>query len=156
MATASMRPGIYPPLPGQLGFRDYGRFISDLTRAINSEATAIHFYAELMGSAENEVQRSYIEHAYRDEEKHLKMFTYLYRKLTGKQPMISRDKVNYATYLAGIEKAFDSELDAVELYRNMYLAVRLPKVRDVLFRALTDEMEHAQRFNFIYTQLKSR
>lgn len=156
MSTVSMRPGLYPPLPGQLGFRDYGRFISDLTRAINSEATAIHFYHGLMGSAENDVQRSYIEHAYRDEKRHLNMFTYLYQKLMGKQPAISRDKVTYATYLAGIEKAFDSELQAAELYRNMYLAVRLPKVRDVLFRALTDEMEHAQRFNFIYTQLKAR
>lgn len=156
MPTVGMRPALYPPHPGQLGFRDYGRFISDLTKALNSEATAIHFYHGLLGSAENDVQRSYIEHAYKDENRHLQMFTYLYRKLTGNEPVISREKVSYGTFLAGIEKAIHSELEAAELYRDMFLAVRLPKVRDILFRAMTDEVEHAQRFNFIYTQLKAR
>lgn len=156
MPTVSARPALYPPLPGQLGFRDYGRFISDLSKAINDEATAINFYRGLLGSAENEVQRSYIDHAYKDEQRHLKMFTFLYTKLTGNEPVISRERVSYGTYLAGIEKALDAELKASELYRNMFLAVRLPKVRDMLFRAMTDEMEHADRFMIIYTQLKAR
>lgn len=147
---------LYPPLPSQLGFRDYGRFLSNLTKAIRDEATAIGFYRMLMESAQNETQRANIEHAYKDEQQHLKMFTHLYQKLTGKQASIQRDKVTFSNYEAGLEQAFAAELSAAEMYRDMYLSVRLPRIRDMLFRALTDEMEHAQRFNFIYTQVRTR
>jgi len=147
---------LYPPLPSQLGFRDYARFLSNLTQAIHDEATAISFYRILMESAQNETQRANIEHAYNDEQQHLKMFTHLYHKLTGKQPGVEREKVSFASYEVGLEKALAGELSAAELYRNMYLSVRLPRVRDMLFRALTDEMEHAQRFSYIYTQVRTR
>jgi rubrerythrin len=131
------------------GFKDFDMFVADLRRAINDEATAIRFYGVLEGMAP-EPYRDFVTHARKDEEDHLRMFRKLYRKLTGHDASVQADVIRFSSYREGIEMAFRNELEAAELYRDMYLSTRIPKVRDVLFKTMTDEMEHAQRFSFLY------
>lgn len=131
------------------GFRDYAKFVTDLGSAINDEASAVKFYAEL----ENAVPDRYgdfVDHARNDEISHEKIFRKLYYRLTGSHWTTKLDPYKFNTYREGVETAFRRELEAAEKYRDMYLNTKIPKVRDILFKVMTDEMEHAQRFNFIF------
>ncbi|SFV06901.1 ferritin-like domain-containing protein [Alicyclobacillus macrosporangiidus] len=130
-------------------FKDRNMFISQLQKAINDEASAIAFYEVLEGMAPARY-RDFVTHAREDEMVHLRMFHRLYRRLTGHEPSVQVRATRFSSYKEGLELAFRSELEAAEMYRDMYLSTRVPKVRDILFRAMTDEMEHAQRFNFLY------
>jgi len=37
------------------------------------------------------------------------------------------------------------------MYRDMLLATSNMQIRDIFFEAMTDEMEHATRFTFVYS-----
>ncbi|MCL6598956.1 MAG: ferritin-like domain-containing protein [Alicyclobacillus macrosporangiidus] len=130
-------------------FKDKNMFISHLQNAINNEASTIEFY-EVLGGMAPPRYRDFVTHAREDEMVHLRMFRRLYRRLTGHEPSVQVRATKFSSYKEGLELAFRSELEAAELYRDMYLSTRVPKIRDILFRAMTDEMEHAQRFNFLY------
>lgn len=131
-------------------FKDRNVFIAKLTGAINDQASAIKFYGALEGLAPSSY-RDFVTHAKNDEMLHLRLLSKLYRRLTGHRPTVQTKTTEFSGYKEGLEIAFRDELEAAELYRDMYLSTRIPEVRDVLFRTMTDEMEHAQRFNFLYT-----
>lgn len=134
------------------GFKDSKAFIRDLRGAIDDEANAIEFYNQLISVTPQEL-KDYVAHARDDERVHLRMFQKLYRRLTGRQAVGRVTKTQFSSLKDGFEMAFQRELEAAELYRNMYLSTSVPKIRDVLFRAMTDEMEHAQRFSFVYARV---
>jgi rubrerythrin len=138
----------------ELGFKDYPRFLSNLKRAIHDQAGAVRFYEELEKAAPRE-DKDFINHALEDEKTHVQMFRKLYNRLTGKDVFAHAAKTEFPSYKDGIEIAFRRELEAAELYRDMYLSTKIPKVRDILFKAMTDEMEHAQRFSFLYNRPES-
>lgn len=133
--------------------KNYPKFLSNLKEAINDEASAIRFYKELIDIAPDERQRSSIKHAHDDEIKHFRMFSSLYRRLTGQDAAVHVKETDFADYKEGIHLAFDRELEAAELYRDMILASLNREVHDIFFEAMTDEMEHADRFSFIHHQL---
>jgi len=130
-------------------FKNYSRFIADLEQAINNQASAVMFYRALEPLAPA-AYRDFIEHARKDEMVHVQMFQKLHRRLTGTESLAKPGRTEFSSYKQGVEIAFRGELEAAEMYRDMYLSTRVQKVRDVLFRAMTDEMEHAQRFGFLY------
>ncbi len=135
------------------GFRDYPKFIINLAGAINEEAGAVSFYDKLMKLAPNQKQKTWIEHAKNDEMKHLNAFTALYLRLTCQSPVVQPKDYTFTTYKAGVALAIERELEATELYRDMYLATIVPEVRDIFFEAMTDEIEHSVRFTHIYSLL---
>jgi rubrerythrin len=135
------------------GFKDFPDFLKKLQKAVNDEASAIRFYERLEAEAPNEKQKNLIRHALEDEKKHLHMFVGLYRSLTGRQPEIRPEETVFSSYKEGIEIAFGQELEAFEMYRDMYLSVTITAIRDILLEAFTDEQEHAMRFAFIHAEL---
>lgn len=134
-------------------FKNRRRFIRDLQMGLEGEAAAIEMYAQLMEMAPTPEQRQHIRHAYEDERKHFRIFSDLYLHLTGRMPSISEPMVKVEDYKQGIAQAFNDELEAAELYRGMLLNTYDPAIRDAMFEIMTDEMEHADRFNFIFAQL---
>ena len=131
-------------------FKDPNAFVSRLMGAINDEASAVQFYDVLEEMAPGPY-RDFVTHAKHDEMVHLGVFRKLYRRLTGRESAVKVETTKFSSYKEGLEIAFRRELEAAELYRDMYLRTRVPKIRDILFKTMTDEMEHAQRFNFLYT-----
>ncbi len=93
---------------------------------------------------------NFVTHAKDDEVQHFRLLSRLYVRLTGREPAIQTPTTTFSSYREGVALAFRQELEAAELYRDMYLQTRVPNIRDVLFRIMTDEMEHAQRFTFMY------
>ncbi|QPA33093.1 ferritin-like domain-containing protein [Anoxybacillus caldiproteolyticus] len=117
--------------------------------AIKSEAAAIDFYTRLIRLAPNAQHQNDIRHALEDEKIHLKQFTELYINLTGQQPVYNVEKTTFHSYEEGLKIAYKDELEAYEEYRNSYLLTQDPLIRDVFFKAFTDEIEHAIRFGFL-------
>lgn len=58
----------------------------------------------------------------------------------------------FPNYLAGVEPTILDELDAYEFYRDIYLASSDHMVRNIFFKALTDENEHAAHLNYLFTK----
>ncbi|WP_035098867.1 ferritin family protein [Anoxybacteroides tepidamans] len=125
------------------------KLASDLLNAIKGEATAIQFYNQLMQMARTNEERSYIAHALEDEQTHLRQFINLYTSLFGAQPVYQAEQKTFSSFAEGLKIAREDEFEAYESYRNVYLSTKDMKVRDVFFRAMTDEIEHALRFSIL-------
>ncbi|UOF88609.1 ferritin-like domain-containing protein [Fodinisporobacter ferrooxydans] len=132
---------------------DFTAFLLQLQKAIHEEATAIYFYQNLIAMAPKEWHKKWIEHPYKDEKKHLRILSELYWRITGRQPVVQAAQTVFGNYKEGLLKALESELEAFESYRDLYLATDRADIRDVLFETMTDEQEHALRFSFLYHDL---
>ena len=118
-----------------------------LLEAIVDEATAIEFYAYLFEHAVTPLQKTYIEHALKDERKHLALFTQIYQKQTGHAPNYKIQAIPDTNLRDGFLKALNSELGAQEFYRKIYFSSTHPDVRSAFYLAMLDEIEHAIRFS---------
>lgn len=96
----------------------------------------------------------YIREARDDEQRHLNLLSRLYIRLTGYRPMIRPKEPFTGSFAQGVQEAFDDELEAFVFYRDMILNTRIQSIRDIIFIAYTDENKHAQKFNWIITDLK--
>lgn len=120
-------------------------FAQSILMNAKSQKEAIHLYERMLQSAPEEHQAD-LKHILADEHMHLRLFTELYRRLTGTAPGYHVSQVQFTTYEEALQKAYEAELEAYETYRNQYLSTPDPSIRDILFRAMTDEIEHAVRF----------
>nr|WP_263323856.1 ferritin-like domain-containing protein [Neobacillus sp. Marseille-Q6967] len=140
-------------------WRNGGQFqelLSSILNGIKGEAAAIDFYTRLVKDAPDNKHREDIQHALDDEKIHLKEFTQLYKSLSGQDPKYQIKKTKYNTYEDGLRIAYGDELEAYEDYRNSFLLTQNMAVRDIFFRAMTDEIEHATRFGFLLMGLNKR
>lgn len=129
---------------------DHYQLIRDLEKAIQGEYNAIQFYRALIPMAPVD-HRKYIEQIGGDERnEHIKNFSNLYRHLTGKEPVVKPAELPTA-YVPGLKKALDDEQEAAEFYQQVYLGSNDPYVRKIFFEAMTDEMRHATRLTFLYS-----
>lgn len=147
----SMPPVSYPVGSYMNMFRDYNKFIMDLQTAITNETIAAAFYTALMEIAPFEDARDFIRHARDDERKHYRMFFNLYVALTGRHPIVTQPVIQIPQFCEGVKNSIKDELEAADMYREMYLSTTNTRIRDILFEAMNDEMEHAIRFNWIYS-----
>lgn len=89
-----------------------------------------------------------------DEKNHLHMFTNLYTDFFGEKPDLSEPEISQiSSFIYGIKRLIKIELDSYDFYSNIYFNDSNTAVRDVFARALNNEIRHAIKCNFIYTQL---
>lgn len=128
--------------------------VRQLEAFMDDEATAVKFYTELLRDAKEEDlgERAvdFIKHARDDEETHIRLFSDLYRSLTGGTYEPRAKEVRYASLREGVAMALADELEAAEEYRTVYLRETDRRVRNIFFETMTDEMEHATRFSFVH------
>lgn len=73
--------------------------------------------------------------------------TKLYATLTGKQARVPAfHPIRWQSIPQALDMVIESELEAYEKYRDLFLSTRNPAARDILLRAYTDKAEHAIRF----------
>ncbi|MFD1037046.1 ferritin family protein [Virgibacillus byunsanensis] len=121
-----------------------------LVDGMEGESEAIDFYTRLAKMAPTNMARDAVEHALEDEKIHLQLFIDLYKNLTGKSPNYKKRKKQFANFKEGIMLAYKDELEAYEQYRDDYLLTSDQEIRDTFFLAMSDEIEHATRFGFVY------
>jgi rubrerythrin len=129
------------------------KVLDALIEGMEGESEAIDFYTRLSAMAPNKEAKEAVIHALEDEKRHLDSFMNLYKRLAGNNPSYKKRRKRFSTFKEGIKLAYQDELEAYEKYRDDYLLTSDASVRDVFFLAMTDEIEHATRFAFVYQNL---
>lgn len=136
------------PILGQLSTT---QLIDAVYRAVVDEANAVDFYTRLLKETPNDRAMNYISDIIDEEKNHLTAFTRLYVHLTDMVPHYKVTPVAFSSYPEGILKAFESELEAVDVYKNIQVSTSDELTRETFFYAMVDEIEHANIFGLLYT-----
>ncbi|MER2006567.1 MAG: ferritin-like domain-containing protein [Psychrobacillus sp.] len=125
-----------------------------IAEAVQGEKEDQIFYDYLISLAPNQEQIEIITSIRNDEIKHNQWFKQMYKALTGNEVVNTTEAQFVAppNYEAGIKKAFFGELKAMEKYRVIREGLPYREYRDIVFEILTDEMKHAQLYNYILTE----
>lgn len=124
-----------------------------IQKFMQDQANAAAFYQELQNQVPGEDLKDYVNHAREDEQKHYRMLGELYRELTGRTYEATAQKIEFPDLASGLKRAMDDEYEAAEEYRDVYLKYNNRRVRDLFFELMTDELEHATRFNYVLQRL---
>lgn len=142
--------GIFQP-PGWPVRQD--EFLRSLGESIQDESTAVSFYTDLLQMACSqglpEIATRFIRHAIEDEQKHLRKLSTLYWAVTGVGLRTEPRRVEHRNLTDGLQQAMEDEYKAFEEYRALYLAQNDEQLRNLFFQLMTDELEHATRFQYV-------
>ena len=92
-----------------------------------------------------------------DEISHNKVFKEMYKIFTGKDANPEEEEfVPPASFVDGILMALNGELNAVKRYRVIMGGMPNLAYRDMVFNILSDELRHANLYNYIFTTVLKR
>ncbi len=122
-----------------------------VSQAVQGERKDELFYDYLISVAPTQEEKEIISDIRDDERKHNRMFREIYEYYTGYElPQADReDFAEPASYLEGIKEALFGELAAMERYRIIHAGLPSRYYRDMVFEILTDELKHADKYNYI-------
>jgi rubrerythrin len=122
--------------------------------AVQGEKEDRLFYEYLISIAPTQADKEIIASIRDDEIRHNLMFKKMYKDFTGQDVMdVTEEGFNKpASYVDGIQQALFGELKAVEKYREIRKGLPDRHNRDLVFEILTDELKHAAKYNFLYTE----
>lgn len=129
---------------------------SMLLEAMKDERNDRVKYENMMGMTNDENVKKQIKFAYDDEIKHYKLFQRIYYELTGKKVEIPlpTETYKYDNLMDAVKSSIEGENEAVELYRDIYSLLPSKKMRDTVYKIITDEQEHFGRFIYLNSMLK--
>lgn len=131
------------------------RLLELIKEAMQDELHDHKKYKMMMEMTDNTEINEQVEHAYKDEGKHYKMFQKLYEELTGRTVEVPLPEVErYSRLIDAVKSSINGELEAVEMYREIRSMLKGKRHRDMLYEIITDEQEHATRFTYLYAMLK--
>ena len=124
-----------------------------IEESVQGEKEDEMFYDYLLSVAPSEKQKSIIASIRDDERKHNKMFREIFYQMTGKDipPVPETPFKKPKSYLEGIEQAKFGELAAVEKYLQILFGLSFLPYRNMLTEIYTDELRHADKWDFLYT-----
>ena len=113
-------------------------------------------YGIMMQMTEDPAVKKQIKFAYDDEIKHYEMFRKMYYQLTGRVVNIPlpAEVEKYDNIMDAVKSSIEGEHEAVDAYREIYALLTNKSMRDTVFEIITDEIEHANRFVYLYSMLK--
>ena len=127
-----------------------------IIKAMKAERHDAVKYKRMMEGTNNPEYRKQINFAYEDELKHYNMFRNMYFMLTRKTiniPLPSKIE-EYDNLLDAVKSSIEGENEAVDLYRTIYAMLSNRQMRDTVFEIITDEIEHAGRFVYLFSMMK--
>ena len=132
--------------------------ISLIEQSVGDEKEDEMFYSELLATAPNQKEKDIIASIRDDEKKHNSILRELYYKLTGNMlphDMPMPEAMPNMSYSEQLEKALFGELEAVKKYRKIMAAMPDSEGYTLLMSIMTDEMRHANKYNFLIASQKS-
>ena len=129
------------------------RSLELIAEAVQGEKEDRVFYEYLISVAPTKEDQEIITSIRNDEVKHNLLFKKIYQDFTGQQVQEAPDEefIAPASYEEGLRQALFGELRAVEKYREIRKGLPQRYYRDIVFDILTDELKHASKYNFLYT-----
>jgi rubrerythrin len=127
-----------------------------IVKAMKAERHDAVKYKRMMESTNNPEYKKQINFAYEDELKHYNMFSKMYYMLTRRMLNVPLpEKIEeYDNLLDAVKSSIEGENEAVDLYRTIYALLPNRQMRDTVFEIITDEIEHAGRFVYLFSMMK--
>ena len=128
-----------------------------IKNSVGDEKDDEMFYDTLIKQAPTEKEKEIIKSIRDDERKHNQILRRLYYEFTGGLlPQDNSKNVanNTMNYKANLEKALFGELGAVEKYRRIMGAMPNKNSYTLLMSIMTDELRHANKYNFLIHNAK--
>lgn len=128
-----------------------------IRKSVGDEKGDEMFYDTLINQAPTEKEKEIIRSIRNDERKHNQILRRLYYEFTGGLlPQDNSKNVanNTMKYKANLEKALFGELGAVEKYRRIMGAMPNKNSYTLLMSIMTDELRHANKYNFLIHNAK--
>ncbi|WP_240343899.1 ferritin-like domain-containing protein [Paenibacillus sp. SYP-B3998] len=131
----------------------YPQALALINEAVQGERNDELFYDELIKLAPNPEQASILTSIRDDERGHNLMFRGMYKEMTGHEITgISNEQYQRVeSYSAGLQRALQGELSAVEKYRQIWFGLPVGIYRDTVFGIILDELKHASKYNYLFT-----
>lgn len=129
--------------------------LAGIRQSVQGEREDELFYDYLISVAPTQEDQTIISSIRDDERKHNRMFRLMYKELTGQNiPPAAQEPefVKPESFTAGVKKALFGELSAVERYRDIRAGLPTRYYRDMMFEIITDELKHAQKYNYILVE----
>ena len=128
-----------------------------IRKSVGDEKEDEMFYDTLINQAPTEKEKEIIRSIRNDERKHNQILRRLYYEFTG--GVLPRDNSknvanNTMKYKENLEKALFGELGAVEKYRRIMGAMPNKNSYTLLMSIMTDELRHANKYNFLIHNAK--
>jgi rubrerythrin len=128
-----------------------------IQESIRDEREDELFYDYLISVAPTQAEKDVITGIRNDERKHRRWFREIYDNLFPNVPLPADQAETFqrpASYLEGLEQALFGELRAFERYRALYFLIPA-EYENTIFEIMTDEMKHANYYNWLYAKNKS-
>lgn len=126
-----------------------------IKKSIDDEKKHKKFYDLLVSLTNNKEDIDIINSIIVDKKRHNEMLKKIYFELTENKLVEDRKddfKDNMLNYRKNLEKALMDELDAIKKYRKIMAAMPDKKKYSVIMEILTDELRHANLYNFLITK----
>lgn len=138
-----------PPKPDK-------KLLDMIQMGISDSAQTASFYKTLMNVLRIPNDIEMVRNTYLDELKHVKLLQEIYYIASGeKAPEYTVTPVSLSeNLLENLQKAIFDSLEAADFYRELYFSFLNLELRDMLFEILTDEQDHAIRFNFLFSKYR--
>ncbi len=120
-------------------------------KAVQGEKEDEIFYNFLISEAPTKEEKDIISDIRDDEMNHNKMFREIYYYFTGEE-LPRNTKADFKepeNYVEGLKRALFGELAAMERYRIIRAGLPSEYYRDMVFEILTDELKHADKYNYL-------
>lgn len=120
-------------------------------KAVQGEKEDEIFYSFLISEAPTKEEKDIISDIRDDEMNHNKMFREIYYYFTGEE-LPRNTKADFKepeNYVEGLKRALFGELAAMERYRIIRAGLPSEYYRDMVFEILTDELKHADKYNYL-------
>ena len=124
-----------------------------IRKSIADEKQDEIFYSALIEKAPDDNAKKIITDIRDDEKNHNEILRFIYSNITGEvfndinnnENKISEE----TTYAQDLENALFGELDAVKKYRKIMGAMPSNKMQTLIMSILTDELRHANKYNYL-------
>jgi len=144
--------------------KQFQQSVELIQSSVEGERADAMFYDWLVNNiptqnlTQNEVEsiRETIMSIKADELSHNSMFKNMYKQITKREAIVKDEMfIPPASFIEGINKALNGELNAVKKYRTIMEGLPSNYYRDKVFNILTDELRHGSLYNHIYTTVLS-
>jgi len=135
----------------------YEHALELIKESVGDEKEDEMFYEQLIKVAPNQKEKDIITSIRDDERKHNQILKDLYYEFTGfmmPQDLSAVLPAPIENYKEALEKALFGELEAVKKYRKIMGAMPDEESRTLLMSIMTDEIRHANKYNFLIATQK--
>lgn len=130
--------------------------LSLIEEALGGEIHDHEYYRQLHALFDDANDKEIIRRLSLDELKHKKLLEELYQKISGKMPAtpkIEEIKIS-RNLLAELSKSINNEYMVSDFYKKLYLMLKEPQYRDIIFEIMMDENNHAGKLTYLYAKNK--